>query len=437
MTDKTSRKGLGALFGSLFRAAPPAADPAEAVRAALPALGAHAHGPGALERSAEPTVLATLDPAGLAEADLLAVAFSVEVAESTRIQLRGRDGQVIDEFTAAPGRTDTALFTPPARVSLVARSLEGRLANATLGTLDLFVFPTGAATPDKLAVVGDLSKAFDWSEAYLPPKPHDVGGRLRARRFQELTAPAPIPTVGGMQVLLEPGDELSRAVFITGYYEPESMAAISSVLPKGGVFVDVGAHCGMFTLLASSLVGPQGKVLAFEPSRREYDRLTANIALNGLTNVIASPCAVAAEAGEVQLLIAEAGHAGHNTTSKRFAYPAVKLAEAVNVPTLTLDGFFAEHGLDRCDVIKMDIEGGELPALKGAVGVLRRFRPTLVLETFEKAMAANDTSTGALTAWLSDHGYVFRDIDPRTGRIKPGWTDEPEVSKNVVAVPRR
>ena len=423
-------------LASLLRKTP--ADPMAALAAQLNKLGATRLAPEALVKSSEPTVLATLDATALEGVEIVAVAFSVTtLAPGTRIQLRGRDGSIIDELSTGEVRTDAVLFMPPVRAVLVARTAEGRLAEAALEAEALFGFPSTALTAATLAVVGDLSKPFDWSEAYLPPKLSDVGGRLRTRYFKEMTAAHAIPTVGGLSVLLEPGDELSRAVFVTGFYEPESMAAIRSVLPKGGVFVDVGAHCGMFTLLASSLVGPKGKVLAFEPSRREHERLVANIELNKLTNVITSTSAVADAAGEARLLIAEAGHAGHNTTSKRFAYPAVRLAEAVTVPTVTLDEAFAQHGLDRCDVIKMDIEGGELPALKGAVGILAKFRPTLVLETFEKAMAANETSTGALTGWLAEHGYTFRDIDPTTGKIKAGWVDEPTVSKNVVAIPKR
>jgi len=429
-----ARKGLlSALFGRR-----PAAKPISTMGELLVALGARPMTTDVLSRSTEPTVRAHVKPQAGEDAGLLAIAFSASIsAADVRLQLRSRDGSVLDEVVGGPGEIEAVLFMPPGPAVLVARTAEGRKADAVLTGEAIWAFPPEALTPGRLAVVGDLNKPFDWSEAYLPPKPADAGGRLRARLFRDMTAAHAIPTVGGKQVLLEPGDELSRAVFITGFYEPESMAAISQILPKGGVFVDVGAHCGMFTLLAADKVGPEGKVVAFEPSKREYDRLIANVELNGLRNVITSTAAVAEVAGEVRLLIAEAGHAGHNTTSKRFAYPAVRLAEAVDVPAVTLDAFFLQHGLDRCDVIKMDIEGGELPALKGAVGILQKHRPTLVLETFEKAMAANETTTGALTGWLAEQGYQFRDIDPRTGRISKAWTDQPDVSKNVVAIPKR
>lgn len=427
-----ARKGL---FGALFRKAP--AQPLAGLKAQLRGLGAEPAAGEPVTRSAEPTVLAKIEAAAPADVDLLALAFAVTVeADDIRIQLRARDGSVIDGFTASAGRSETVLFMPPGRAVLVARTPEGRKAKATLEAEALFAFPPGTATPARLAVVGDLTRPFDWSGAYLPPRADDAGGRLRARLFKDMTTAHTIATVGGLQVLLEPGDELSRAVFVTGFYEPESMAAIRALLPPGGVFLDVGAHCGMFTLLASSLVGPTGKVIAFEPSRREYERLIANIDLNALQNVVTSTAAVADQVGETTLLIAEPGHSGHNTTSRRFTWD-VRLAEAVTAPTVTLDAFFLQHGLDRCDVIKMDIEGGSLQALKGAAGVLAKHRPTLILETFEKAMASNDTSTAALVRWLSEQGYAMRDIDRKTGKIKPGWVDEPTVSKNVAAVPQR
>ena len=427
----------GALKALLAATSPAAPTPPVETRSPLEALGAAVLSEALIGSSPEPTVLAVLDVAQETAVELFCVAFGVTTPVDARVQLRDRDGSVIDEIVVAPGRTDTVLFAPRTRAVLVARTLEGRMAKgAAVEDVRLYGFSEGAAAPDRVAVVGDLKKRFDWSEAYLPPRPGDLAGRLRARMFKDLPAAAPVPMVGGASILLEPGDELSRALFITGYYEPETMAAIGALLPKGGVFVDVGAHCGVMSLYAAKCVGPTGRVVAFEPSAREYERLVANVALNGLDNVILSTAAVADVAGRASLLVAEAGHAGHNTTSKRFAYPAVKVAEIADVETVTLDAVFAREDLKRCDVIKMDIEGGELPALKGALEILTTHRPKLILETFDRAMDANETSVDALRTWLEGHGYELRDIDLNTGAILPTWTDQPGVSKNVVAMPK-
>ena len=271
-----------------------------------------------------------------------------------------------------------------------------------------------------------------WS--YLPPGPEDTAGRLRERAFALMATPTPVPWLDDLTILLEPGDELSRVLSVTGLYEPETMVALRRLLPKGGTFVDVGAHCGIFTLFAAHCVGPSGLVVSFEPSLREFMRLNANIALNHLDQVEVHPVAVTDNPGVIRLRIAEASHAGHNTLAARFAYDSVQLDRVIDVDATTLDS--ALKDLARCDVIKLDIEGSELRALTGAVRSIARLRPALVLEVFDVALAGLGASVAELMAWLTDHGYVPYDIDLATGNLLPAVTSWASgISKNMIALP--
>jgi FkbM family methyltransferase len=424
-------------IGDKLKAVARAAGASSAGRALL-SLGAKAQPAAAIRLGGQPPVIAAIDPEGLPKCALLA--FTLDIApraETIVVQLRAQDGSVIDQAIVGANYTSLALFTPPMRVSVIARTLDERPARIDARKPALYALSDDALTPQPLSIVGDLSIPFDWRDAYSDPDPADVRARLRKQVFKRLSAPCAIPTVGGLEVWLEPGDELSQAVFVTGFYEPESMAAIRSLLPKDGVFVDVGAHCGMFTLLGASCVGPKGRVIAFEPSAREHVRLCANIALNALTNITACQTAAADRNGTAVLRLAQAGHAGHSTLCDRFAYPAVRVVATPTVITQTLDQALAEAAVTRCDVIKMDIQGFELKALMGATQTLAKFRPALVIALSDRALATADCASQELVEWLDRHGYGLRDIEPTTGRILPKWTDGPNMSKNIVALPIR
>jgi FkbM family methyltransferase len=90
-------------------------------------------------------------------------------------------------------------------------------------------------------------------------------------------------------------DMIGRVLAISGVWEPNVTAVFSGALAPGVVCLDIGAHIGYHTLLASKLVGSRGHVYAFEPSPESYRRLRANVDLNGLRNVTTAQLAVGEE----------------------------------------------------------------------------------------------------------------------------------------------
>jgi FkbM family methyltransferase len=150
-------------------------------------------------------------------------------------------------------------------------------------------------------------------------------------------------------------------------------ASVPEYRPQPGhTILDVGAHIGTFTLQAAQLVRP-GKVYAVEASRATYDVLAANIALNRLQNVEASHLALSSHAGIVTLHHDRAGNWGHSIM-------AALSDSTEEVPSETLAGYFARHGIERVDFAKFNCEGAEFPILIGAPpDVLRRIRNAVVL----------------------------------------------------------
>jgi hypothetical protein len=97
--------------------------------------------------------------------------------------------------------------------------------------------------------------------------------------------PRPDAKAGRSLVKICPGNELSRVLFLTGNFEPNELTWMSQTLNGGMTMIDVGAHMGMYTMIASKLVGESGVVIALEPSTREFQRLAFHVTLNDLRNV--------------------------------------------------------------------------------------------------------------------------------------------------------
>jgi FkbM family methyltransferase len=160
-----------------------------------------------------------------------------------------------------------------------------------------------------------------------------------------------------------------------GSYEWDKRRIFEQSVPDGGVVFDIGANVGFYTLLASQLVGPAGRVFAFEPSPRNLRYLHAHLALNRATNVSVIEAAVWATPGRVQF------DSGADHSQGR-----VSPNQGLFVPAVVLDDLLTRGQIPLPDLIKMDIEGGELQALKGARSLLTQARPRIFLATHGAAI---------------------------------------------------
>jgi FkbM family methyltransferase len=139
---------------------------------------------------------------------------------------------------------------------------------------------------------------------------------------------------------------------------------------KGDIVVDVGAHIGKYTIIASKMVGPRGKVIAIEAHPGNYDILKKNILLNKLNNVVALNFAVHSKEAMVKLYEPgqEEGFTIYNTimTDRRM----VNNQRYVEVQAKTLDSILLENAITEVNWIKIDVEGAELEVLRGAPNIL-------------------------------------------------------------------
>lgn len=158
--------------------------------------------------------------------------------------------------------------------------------------------------------------------------------------------------------------------FWLGSFEYAKRVRFERSVRPGQTVYDIGAHVGFYTLLSSRLVGPSGRVVAFEPSPRNLDYLTRHVELNRLSNVTIIPAGVGERTGRCRFEVGATNAMGHLSS-----------AGEIDVPVIDVDTFVLSGSAPPPDVIKMDIEGGEFGALRGAVDVINRWRPLIFLAT--------------------------------------------------------
>ncbi len=163
-----------------------------------------------------------------------------------------------------------------------------------------------------------------------------------------------------------------------GTYEPDLRDIAQKLIKPGDVIYDVGANIGYISLLCASLVGPQGRVFAFEALPANIERLTANVEINHLSSRIAIiHAAVTNHNGPVTFYTHHSGAMGKADGS---AGRDEDYAGSITVGGITLDHYVRKDKILYPHLIKMDIEGGEGNALLGAQDILINAKPVLLVE---------------------------------------------------------
>lgn len=175
-----------------------------------------------------------------------------------------------------------------------------------------------------------------------------------------------VPDVGSFFVD-DPADMIKQVIVAGDKWERHSFDLLAEHIVPGSVVVEVGAHIGTHTVRIGQLAGPWGRVYAFEPQRKIYRELHHNLALNGLTNVVALRMAIGSGATRViEMNPTTPGNEGG--TGVGAGGDAAELR--------SLDSF----GFERVSVLKIDVETYENEVLDGAVDTIRRNRPVILIE---------------------------------------------------------
>ena len=192
-------------------------------------------------------------------------------------------------------------------------------------------------------------------------------------------------------------------------YEPDLSYFLMNILNKGDVFVDVGAHVGFFSMIAAKLVGPEGRVIAFEPEEDNLKTLKNHIDINIASNIEVVEKVVCDTDGSRTFYINRDNDGGHCLWDVG-VHPFNKLSAAnpkpLTLEAVTLDTALGERNIENVKILKIDTEGAEQQVCNGARQALERHAiPFVISELNEFGLQQLDTSQECFRAFMKDLGY--------------------------------
>jgi FkbM family methyltransferase len=224
--------------------------------------------------------------------------------------------------------------------------------------------------------------------------------RVRAA-FPELSRPTVPLGKGGPRLIADLRTPTGLRLYRYGLVDPLA-DLLRACLAPGDVVVDGGANIGVFTLIAAAAVGPHGRVIACEPSRETTPLLQANVALNGFEWVTTCAVALGERTGSAEFWSFGAG-AGLSSLAR----PADQRAASYRVAVRTLDEVTQDAATVR--LVKLDLEGAELSALRGARRLLEVDRPDWVIEVEPDHLERHGSSVAGIADLFRGADYVAYD----------------------------
>ena len=200
----------------------------------------------------------------------------------------------------------------------------------------------------------------------------------------------------------DPDDYIKSRIVEDRHWEEDVTEWLESHIRPGTVALDVGAHIGTHTVLMSELVGPRGRVYAFEPQWKVFRELYYNLALNGSNNAVALRYALGdGEPTVIEMNPATEGNEGGTGVG----------AGGDRVELRTLDSF----RFQKVSLLKIDVEGFENPVLDGARRTIRRERPAIIIEimgghVYDEAPPEIRQQIDVTRSKIEDLGYTFTDV---------------------------
>ena len=190
-------------------------------------------------------------------------------------------------------------------------------------------------------------------------------------------------------------------------YESNITRKIHQILDSGDTFVDLGGNEGYFSMIASKIVGIHGTVYCIEPQTRLHAIIMKNVNINGCYNIVLVPYVISDEKMECTLTLSPDINTGSSSASN---YKRKLLWKRQSTFSTTLDELFLNKKIDSIKLMKIDIEGFEYLALKGATNLLKGgVIKNLIIETHPTHLKNLDQSTEMIEDLLNGYGYLFKD----------------------------
>jgi FkbM family methyltransferase len=247
---------------------------------------------------------------------------------------------------------------------------------------------------------------------YVRDAPGSLGKAVLAERYlnphlREHPRRRVVETRSGARFAVDTQDLIQRYLYLFGVWEPHMTSWLRSRLRPGDGFIDVGANIGVFSVLASQLVGDEGRVVAIEASPVFHQRLLQEARLNECRNIRAINAAVSDGHKTLTFVLASSRNMGANSI-----VPYEGTAESTfEIGALPLPELLAASEIENARVIKIDVEGAEGSVVRGLAPLLDKLRPDaeITVEVTPERMAQLGDSADALLEMMQRHGFhVYR-----------------------------
>jgi FkbM family methyltransferase len=217
-------------------------------------------------------------------------------------------------------------------------------------------------------------------------------------------------SVGGIELLCDPADAAVTPGLRSGEYEPHLTSVFERHCKPGMTVVDVGANVGYYSILASKLVGPSGRVIALEPNSENCRLLMSSVRMGGITNVELIPVACDRASGWAYYSSHVGSNGGLIEAEDLLAHPGVV------VPTFRLDDIVDGP----VHFLKMDVEGAEARVVGGATRLIESNRPIITTElTRDMLRNVSAVSIADYLGYFEGLGYTLTVLQSSTGAEKP------------------
>lgn len=221
-----------------------------------------------------------------------------------------------------------------------------------------------------------------------------------------------IVTRGGVTYDLDLAQGIDFAIYLGNIFERGTRKALSELIAPCATVLDIGANVGAHTLHLAQCVGPEGRVLAFEPTEFAYRKLTRNLELNPSlrSRVMPYHCFLAAkdEASIPSAIYSSWPLEGPTSPAEDFH--AKHLGHAMPTTTArarSIDSILTELGNPRIQLVKLDVDGFETQILRGAKALMQESRPIFVMELAPYVLEERGTSLAELLEIFGPYGYRF------------------------------
>jgi FkbM family methyltransferase len=230
-----------------------------------------------------------------------------------------------------------------------------------------------------------------------------------------------------------PFHDTARHFFDYWGHDTGELRFLWRVLQPGMTFLDIGAYHGVYSMVAARRVESEGCVIAFEPSPRERHRIKMHLRWNNIRSARLESCAIGSGPAESVFFQVVDGDTSRNGLR---APASSDVVSKVAVKIVGLDQYIREAALSRVDVVKMDVEGGELGVFQSAGNLLTKLRPIFICEVLDAATQPWNYDARNIVDKLREYEFEWFEFCP-DGNVVPHETQEryPEV-RNYLAVPR-